>query len=127
MATIIDTSGDEAVARSDLKTPADAAGSEIKKTVVVVDNCLIGEKEEIIEFVLDERFRDKVDDALSELINNAILFKDEEGRAARDRSTAITLDLEAEGKVFASIIMKHDLFRDNELPKRIDKEFSELI
>ena len=127
MAQVIDTSGDEAIARSDIKTPPDTNPPETKRTVVVVDNFLVGEQEERIEFVLDERFRERVDIALQELIDRAKgLVFDPSDKIERDFTNAVTLDLGVEGKDFISIIMKHDLFRDDQVPKIIDTEFKEL-
>jgi len=63
MTQIVDTSDPQnPVVRSDLQVPADAdGGSEVEKTIVVVDSFLDGEQQEVIKFVLDERFRERVD------------------------------------------------------------------
>ena len=128
MTQIIDISGDEAIVRSDIKTPPDISPPETQRTIVVVDNFLIGGREERIEFVLDERFRERVDKALQELINRGKgLVFDPSDTIERDFTNAVTLDLGVEGKNFISIIMKHDLFRDDQVPKIIDTEFKELV
>ena len=55
MAQIIDTSDPEnPVVRSDLQVPADADGSHVEKTVIVVNTFLEGEQKAEIRFVLDE-------------------------------------------------------------------------
>ena len=128
MAQVIDTSGDEAIVRSDIKTPPDTNPPETQKTVVVIDNFRIGDREERIEFVLDERFRERVDAALQELIDRAIgLVFDPTDKIERDFTNAVTLDLGTEGRNFISIIMKHDLFRDDQVFKIIDTKFKELV
>lgn len=128
MTQVIDISGDEAVVRSDIKIPPDANPPETQKTVVIVDNFLIDDREERIEFILDERFRERVDIALQELIDRAIgLVFDPTDKIERDFTNAITLDLGTEGRNFISIVMKHDLFRDDQVPKIIDTRFTELV
>ena len=128
MTQVFDVSGDNATVRSDIKFPPDSAPPETQRTVVVVDNFLVGGREERIEFVLDERFRERVDAALQELIDRAKgLVFDPSDKVERDFTNAVTLDLGEEGKTFISIIMKHDLFRDDQVPKIIDTEFRELV
>lgn len=127
MAQVIGISGDNTIVRSDIKTPPDIAPPETQRTVVIIDNFLIGGQEERIEFVLDERFRERVDAALQELIDRAEgLVFDPMDKVERDFTNAVTLDLGTEGKNFISIIMKHDLFRDDQVPKIIDTRFTEL-
>ncbi len=129
MGQIIDTSNPEnPVVRSDLQVPADADGSHVERTVIVVDTFLEGEQKAKIRFVLDERFRDRVDPALAELISRGIgVVFDPTQTLSRDNSNAIRLELGGEDSPRASIIMKHDVNRDEQVPKIIDTEFRELI
>lgn len=130
MSIIVDTSGDEAVVRSDLQVPADAKGSEIDKTIIVVDTFLEGDRRDTIEFVLDERFREKVDTALQELVEKGknIVFDSEREKLRRDQAQSIRIDLSGkEGFPRASIIMKHDLFREEQVPRIVDIKFKEFV
>ena len=129
MTQIIDTSNPEnPVVRSDLQVPADADGSHIENTVIVVDTFLAGEQKAQIRFVLDERFRDRVDAALTELISRGVgIIFDPTEALKRTNSNAIRLNLGGEDSPRASIIMKHDVNRDEQVPKIIDTEFRELI
>ena len=129
MTQIIDTSDPQnPVVRSDIQVPADADGSHVEKTVIVVDTFLEGEQQAEIRFVLDERFRDRVDAALTELISRGIgVIFDPTEALLRDNSNAIRLVLGGEDSPRASIIMKHDVNRDEQVPKIIDLEFRELI
>ena len=130
MSIIIDTSGDEAITRSDLQVPADAKGSEIDKTIIVVDTFLEGDRKDTIEFVLDPRFRERVDAALQELVEKGknIVFDSEREKLRRDQAQSIRVDLSGkEGFPRASIIMKHDLFREEQVPRIVDTEFKEFV
>lgn len=129
MAQITDTSDPQnPVVRSDLQVPADADGSHVEKTVIVVNTFLEGEQQAEIKFVLDERFRDRVDAALTELISRGVgVVFDPTEALSRDNSNAIRLNLGGEDSPRASIIMKHDVNRDEQVPKIIDTEFRELI
>jgi len=129
MAQITDTSDPtEAVVRSDLQVPADSDGSHVERTVVVVDSFLVGERQNTIRFVLDERFRDRVDASLQELIDRGIgVVFDPANVLSRDNSTAIRLNLGGSERPRASIIMKHDANREEQVPRIIDTKFRELI
>ena len=129
MAFIIDTSDPEnPVVRSDLQVPADAEGSHVETNVLIVNTFLEGEQRAQIRFVLDERFRDRVDAALTELISRGVgIIFDPTEALKRTNSNAIRLNLGGEDSPRASIIMKHDVNRDEQVPKIIDTEFRELI
>ena len=129
MTQIIDTSDPQnPVVRSDIQVPADADGSHVEKTVIVVNTFLEGEQQAEIKFVLDERFRDRVDATLTELISRGIgVVFDPTEALLRDNSNAIRLVLGGKDSPRASIIMKHDVNRDEQVPKIIDTEFRELI
>lgn len=128
MAQITDTSDPEnAVVRSDLQVPADADGSHVERNVIVVDSFLFGERQNIIRFVLDERFRDRVDASLQELIDRGIGVVFEADALLRDNSNAIRLNLGGSERPRASIIMKHDANREEQVARIIDLEFRELI
>ena len=128
-AQLVDTSDPQnPVVRSDIQVPADADGPQIDRTVIVVDTFLDGQQRETIRFVLDERFRDRVDAALTELISRGIgiVFDPTEG-VKRDLANSIRLNLdESEGHPHASIVMKQDVNREEQVPKILDTEFSEL-
>ena len=128
MTQITDTSDPEnAVVRSDLQVPADADGSHVERNVIVVDSFLFGERQNIIRFVLDERFRDRVDASLQELIDRGIGVVFEADALLRDNSNAIRLNLGGSERPRASIIMKHDANREEQVARIIDLEFRELI
>ncbi len=128
MAQITDTSDPtEAVVRSDLQVPADSDGSHVERNVIVVDSFLVGERQNVIRFVLDERFRDRVDASLQELIDRGIGVVFEADALLRDNSNAIRLNLGGSERPRASIIMKHDANREEQVPRIIDTEFRELI
>lgn len=130
MTIIVDTSGDEAITRSNLQVPADADGSKIQKTIIVVDTFLEGDRRDTIEFVLDERFRERVDVSLQELIEKGknVTFDSSREQLRRDLAQSIRIDLSGkEGFPRASIVMKHDLFREEQVPQIIDTEFKELV
>ena len=121
MAQITDTSDPEnAVVRSDLQVPADADGSHVERNVIVVDSFLFGERQNIIRFVLDERFRDRVDASLQELIDRGIGVVFEADALLRDNSNAIRLNLGGSERPRASIIMKHDANREEQVARIID-------
>lgn len=128
MTQITDTSDPEnAVVRSDLQVPADADGSHVERNVIVVDSFLFGERQNTIRFVLDERFRDRVDASLQELIDRGIGVVFEADALLRDNSNAIRLNLGGSERPRASIIMKHDANREEQVARIIDLEFRELI
>ena len=128
MTQITDTSDPtNAVVRSDLQVPADADGSHVERNVIVVDSFLFGERQNIIRFVLDERFRDRVDASLQELIDRGIGVVFEADALLRDNSNAIRLNLGGSERPRASIIMKHDANREEQVARIIDLEFRELI
>ena len=130
MSQIVDTSGDSAVVRSDLQVPANAEGSEIEKTVVIVDTFLVGDRRDTIEFVLDERFRERIDAALQELVEKGknLVFDPNQEQLRRDLAQSIRIDLSGnEGFPRASIVLKHDLFREEQVPKIVDTEFKEFV
>ena len=128
MAQITDTSDPEnAVVRSDLQVPADADGSHVERNVIVVDSFLFGERQNTIRFVLDERFRDRVDASLQELIDRGIGVVFEADALLRDNSNAIRLNLGGSERPRASIIMKHDANREEQVARIINLEFRELI
>ena len=128
MAQITDTSDPEnAVVRSDLQIPADADGSHVERNVIVVDSFLFGERQNTIRFVLDERFRSRVDASLQELIDRGIGVVFEADALLRDNSNAIRLNLGGSERPRASIIMKHDANREEQVARIIDLEFRELI
>lgn len=130
MAQIIDTSNpEETIVRSDLQIPADAQGSQVEKKVVVVDTFLEGEQRDTITFVLDERFRERVDAALVELLNRGtgIVFNPKDA-PNRDLANSIRLNLGGEeGNPRASIIMKHDVNREEQVSKIVDTKFREFV
>ena len=130
MTIIIDTSGDEAIARSDLLVPADAEGPRTQRTVVVVDTFLEGDKKDMIEFILDERFRERIDAALQELVGKGknLVFDPKQEQLRRDLAQSIRIDLSGkEGFPRASIVMKSDVFRGEQVSRIIDLEFKELV
>jgi len=130
MSLITDTSGDEAVIRSDLLVPADAEGPRTQRTVVVVDTFLEGDKKDTIEFVLDERFRERIDAALQELVEKGknLVFDPKQEQVRRDLAQSIRIDLSGkEGFPRASIVMKHDLFRGEQVSRIVDPEFKEFV
>ena len=128
MTQITDTSDPtNAVVRSDLQVPADADGSHVERNVIVVDSFLFGERQNIIRFILDERFRSRVDASLQELIDRGIGVVFEADALLRDNSNAIRLNLGGSERPRASIIMKHDANREEQVARIIDLEFRELI
>ena len=132
MAQITDTSdATEAVVRSDIQVPADADGSHVERNVVVVNSFLEGERQATIRFVLDERFRQRVDESLQELIERGIGVMFKSNALLRDNSNAIRLNLGIADGAFegpaASILMRHDVNREEQVPRIINTEFRELI
>ncbi len=126
MTQVVDTSGDSPRVRSNLQVPADADGSLIERNTLVISGFLEGDQQNSIGFVLDERFRERVDAALEELLTRGLgkLFK--VGSLKRDRANAITVDLKGDS-VQASIILKHDIFRPRLVAQVIDSDFRELV
>ena len=129
MTQILDTSDPQnPVVRSDLQIPADADGSRVERNVIVVDGFLAGERQSIIRFVLDPRFRERVDAGLAELIARGLgVIFDPTQTLSRDNSNAIRLNLGGEEHPRAAIIMKHDRHREEQVLRIVDLDFKELI
>ena len=129
MTQIVDTTDPEnPVVRSDLQVPADSDGSHVERNVIIVDGFLEGERQSIIRFILDPRFRERVDAGLEELIARGIgVVFDPTQTLSRDNSNAIRLFLGGSDSPRASIIMRQDVNREEQVPKIIDLEFRELI
>jgi hypothetical protein len=127
MTQIFDLSGDAPVVRSSIQVPADAKPPKISRTILVIDNFVAGEQRGSIEFVLDERFREQVDSALQELIDRANVFDPEKEQTQRDLSSALAVDENGSKATYASVLMKHDVFRPEQVNKIIDIEFREFV
>ena len=129
MTQIVDSSNPEnPVVRSNLQVPADADGSKVERNVIIVDGFLEGERQSTIRFVLDPRFRERVDEALSELIARGIgVVFDPTQTLSRDNSNAIRLNLGGSDSPRASIIMRQDVNREEQVLRIIDLDFRELI
>ena len=57
-----------------------------------------------------------------------IVFESEREKLRRDQAQSIRVDLSGkEGFPRASIIMKHDLFREEQVPRIVDTEFKEFV
>lgn len=112
---------------SDLVVPADAEGNHANKQIIVVDTFLDGEQRDIIAFVLDERFRERVDASLNELLARGLgtVFQRSKESTLRDLAQSLVVDLGGDTTPRASIIMKTDVFREEQVPKILNTEFTE--
>jgi hypothetical protein len=123
MAQVFDTSNPEKPrARSELRVPADADGSILVRKTVVVDNFLSGSVPDRIEFVLDERFRER---SLKSLLDQSELGS--VGVPERDLANFIPVDLAATSPSYITGLMKHRLYRRDAVEKLIDIEFREFV
>ena len=128
MAQVFVSNNEETTVRSDLQVPADADGPQIQRTIIVVNSFLEdGQRVDTIEFVLDERFRERVDAALKELIERGEGIIADPGTLERDFSQTIRVELGPDLKTYASVTMKHDLFREEIVDDVVDSEFKEFV
>lgn len=128
MAQVFDNSNPEnPTVHSDLVVPADAEGNHANKQIIVVDTFLDGEQRDIIAFVLDERFRERVDASLNELLARGLgkVFQRSREATIRDLAQSLVVDLGSDNVTRASIIMKTDVFREEQVPKILNTTFTE--
>lgn len=118
---VTDESTGEVIVRSDLRVPADAAGSQLQVTVVQVDNFLTNPTP--ITFVLDERFREK---ALRELFDRSSFPSAEV--LVRDNANALVVNVtknDSSTPGFVTVPMKHRLYDAESVNKLINRRFTE--
>jgi hypothetical protein len=123
MAQIFDSSTGETIVRSDLRVPADAQGNPLNATIVRVENFLTAdERPDAIDFVLDERLRERT---LKTLLDRSVIGS--VGIAQRDLANSIIVDRASVTPVYITALMKSRLYDPQAVRKVIDIEFKELV
>lgn len=122
MTQVFDESTGQTIVRSSLRTPVEAEGNSLNETIVRVENFLAGENPAPIEFVLDERFRER---AFQVLLDRSILGS--VGIPVRDLANFISVDGRSETAVYITALMKSRVFNPRATNKIIDRQFRELV
>lgn len=114
---------DDDVVRSDLRVPANSQGKILTQTIVQVENFLTeDELPDTIDFVLDERFRER---ALQTLLDRSSLGSS--GVVLRDSANFISVDENSNTPVYLTALMKHRLYNPQSIRKIVDSTIRELI
>ena len=130
MAQVIKKMYGEVIITSDLAKPANVLPPELQRQVVVVENFLEGEQIDRIEFVLDERFRER---AIRELIERGEGIDPATAVADRDLAGFLRVDLQTfteedeRTPTYLSTLMKSPLYRQDAVERIINAEFKEFV
>jgi len=130
MAQVIKSISGEVVIVSDLKQPANVQPAELQQQVVVVENFLQGEQTDRIEFVLDERFRER---AIQTLIERGEGITSTGAQTNRDLAGFVEIDLQSfveedeRTPTYLSSIMKSPVYRRDVAKKVVKTEFKEFV
>lgn len=125
MAQVFDASSGQYIVRSDLQTPADASGSQLPRTIVQVENFVDpNDVPDTMDFVLDERFRER---ALQVLLDRSTAVSGSAGIPTRDLANFIPVDLTSTTPLYITALMKSPLYDAEAVNKIIDRQFTEFV
>lgn len=125
MAQVFDASSGRVIVRSDIQTPADASGSQLPRTIVQVENFIDpNDVPTTMDFVLDERFRER---ALQVLLDRSTIVSGSVGIPTRDLANFIPVDLTSTSPVYITALMKSPFYVPEAVNKIINRTFNEFV